>query len=161
MIKLKRIIILVILLGIIFSTIGIYAIFDFNDIAFFNTNKKVVNEDISISIDNTKFTGENLTRSFPVNISIEIQSKSDLDVKYGCSNPFQVKLINTSLVTFFHSDFDCIRIFTIPKGNSEWFITGQFIVSQNFKLPGEIVYKIILGDNIANSNTTSLILNDS
>lgn len=158
MIKLKKIIVYAILTGIISSVIGIYAIYDFNNIGNNNSNQEIINDNISISIVKIKFTGDNLSRVYDVNISIAIQSKINLDVKYGCSSPFQVKIVNTSLVTFFHSDFDCIRTFSIPVGKSEWFFNGQFTIKENFAIPGDFIFRIILGNNITSSNNTILTI---
>lgn len=154
-IKMKKIISFVVFTGIIFSTIGIYAVYNFYNITN-NSDQEITNENISISINNIKFNGENLSRIYDVNITIFIQSNINLEVKYGCSSPFQVKIVNSSLVTFSHSDFDCIRTFNIPVGKSEWFFTGQFAVKENFDIPGEFVFRLILGNNIASSNNTIL-----
>jgi hypothetical protein len=99
---------------------------------------------------------------YSINAVFDFISDIEFDITYGCSSPFDLKLVSNDIWQLVIVDCEALLTHTLPAGTTELSLSAELRVKNGFNpdppLPEQLQIRVALAQNLLLSNVYTLAL---
>jgi hypothetical protein len=99
---------------------------------------------------------------YSINAVFDFVSDIEFDITYGCSSPFDLKLVSSEIWQLGLVDCEALITHTLPAGTTEFSLSAELSPKNGFNpeppLPEQLLIRVALAQNLLLSNVYTLAL---